>query len=293
MSAAIRLLPACLLALFLLACRPPTPEAGPGAARPADAILVPARHLRDNDLTGFAREALPPALHADVAGAWPAGARWPLDELPLDQQLPAVLAALAAPDAGTHLRAAFDRHFAGAQGELQRAVETLGVFGLQYVDNDPALDPHQRDRHAQQIRALAAWATTAPLADRTRAGQAIDLLVDATGRSGLDSDEALAAAGMADALTRLAPVLAAAKQALAGYGLDLDASLDSLTATLERQTGDTALVRVRQTLAGAAIDTLVAVERHDGRWYRSDHLHNARRAVSNARTPAPPAPEAP
>ena len=64
-----------------------------------------------------------------------------------------------------------------------------------------------------------------------------------------------------------------------------DGSLAALQATLQQQTGDRAEVRLRYTLAGRQIDTVIALERHDGRWYPSDGL---RRAETAARQPAPP-----
>src|SRR3546814_11846104 len=97
---------------------------------------------------------------------------------------------------------------------------------------------------------------------------------------------------MDESLRRMAPFAVAVKQALAGYGLDLDASLAALDASLQSQTGDTAQVRMRYLLGGQPVDTVVEVERHDGRWYLSDVLHHARAALERPATvvPATPAP---
>src|SRR3546814_18637370 len=84
--------------------------------------------------------------------------------------------------------------------------------------------------------------------------------------------------GMDESLRRMAPFAVAVKQALAGYGLDLDASLAAIDASLQSQTGDTAQVRMRYLLGGKPVDTVVEVERHDGRWYLTDGLHHARPA---------------
>ena len=53
--------------------------------------------------------------------------------------------------------------------------------------------------------------------------------------------------------------------------------------TLLQQTGDSARVRMHYPFAGQDIDTIVAVERIDGRWYLSDYLRHARRAVEAPR----------
>ncbi|NUS39895.1 MAG: hypothetical protein HOQ02_12850, partial [Lysobacter sp.] len=99
-------------------------------------------------------------------------------------------------------------------------------------------------------------------------------------RSGLASPDAFRKAGMDASLRRIGPFAAAFKEALAGYGLDLDTDLASLHATLLQQTGDTARVRMHYRFAGADIDTVVPLQRIDGRWYLSDLLRHAETAAS-------------
>ena len=72
----------CWLLLALTACGPDrgsAPTAAPsrpgGATTPTDAVLLPTRDLHDNDLAAFARDAVPPALHAQLDAAWRSG-RW-------------------------------------------------------------------------------------------------------------------------------------------------------------------------------------------------------------------------
>ncbi|WP_407353243.1 hypothetical protein [Luteimonas sp. R10] len=292
MSATVRLLLlAAALAGATTACKrePPATAAPAAAARPVDAMLLPARHLHDDDLVAFARDAVPPALHARLEAAWENGSRWPLDELPLHERLPDLLATLAEEGSEARLRQAFRTQFAGADGELRGAVETLGLFAMHYVQNDEALDENERERRMQLIDALGRWGLDAPLADPARADAAIARLATAARATGLHDREAFAAAGMEDALRRLSPFLAEVKRVLADYGLDIDASLSGVDAGLERQTGDSALLRVRYEVAGHPVDTRIEVERQGERWYRSDYL---RHAEASARIPAPRAPPA-
>jgi hypothetical protein len=55
---------------------------------------------------------------------------------------------------------------------------------------------------------------------------------------------------------------------------------------LLQQTGDSARVRMRYPLGGSDIDTVVSLQRVDGRWYLADYLRHARAAVA---APAPAA----
>lgn len=279
-----------LLLLAAPACRRVDAPAGMpaphGAAEPAQAVLLLTRHLHDNDLAAFARDAVPPALHARLELAWTQGrTRWPLDELPFAARLPRLLGALAAPGSEPRLQQVFDRQFSGAHAELKAAAAALGLFGVQYVRHEGDFSAAERAHYSQFVRALSDWGASAPLSDPQRARVAIPRLAAAARRTGLATDADFATAGLSASLRRLAPFLATLKQVLRSYGLDLDASLGGLQVRLERQQGDTATVRMRYALGGSRVDAVVAVERIDGRWYLSDYLRHAEAAVA-----APPLP---
>ncbi len=287
----------CLLAGVLLSgCRreggdAAVPLAG-GATKPAQAVRLLTRHLHDNDLDAFARDAVPPALHAQLETAWREGrTRWPLDELPFDERLPALLGALAAPGSEAKLQKTFDRQFSRADAELKAAAASLGLFGVQYVRNEGDFSAAERDHYAQFVSAISRWGMSAPLGDPQRARVAIPQLAAAARKTRLASEADFARVGMHDSLRRLSAFLATAKQVLGRYGLDLDDSLHNLEAGLQSQTGDSAKVRMRYTLGGQPIDTVVEVERHGGRWYLSDYLRHAEAAVAAPVRQAPaPAP---
>lgn len=284
---------AALSLLLAVACQRPADAPAPDAAgtRPAEAVRRLAARLRANDAAGFARLALPPALHARVAAGWRDGrSRWPLDELPLDGQLPALLATLSAEGAEARLLADFDRQFARSGRELQQAVHSLGLFGVEYLGQDASYSDEEREHYRQGLTALAQWGGAAPLADRIRARATLVQLASAARRTGIADAGDFARLGMEDSLRRLGPFLGAAKGALARYGLDLDASLDGVEATLLEQTGDTARVRLRYRLGEQPIDAVLVLQRIDGRWYLRDHLAHAEASLaSDAPAEAPPA----
>lgn len=286
--AATLLLP---LVLWLGACQREdayAPAPTRGGATPVEAVAVLTAHLRSGDLAAFARDAVTPELAPELDAAWRAGrSRWPISELPLSAQLPAVLTALGAPQAERLLLQTFNREFAGAERELRSAAVALGAFAIQYLEQGGDFSEDERAHYTQLIAAASAWAETAPLADRERARATIAALVAAAREGGLPSDAALGAAGIQDGLAKLSPLFTAGKLRLAAYGLDLDRTFDSVETTLDTQTGDTAQVRLRYVLADKPVDALVNVERHDGRWYVSDFLRHARAAA------APDAPAAP
>lgn len=285
---ALPALMAALLAMAMVGCGEDSPP--PGAANaPEHAVVVLAGRLRDNDLVGFAHDAIPPALHPAMAEAWRAGrTRWPLEELPFDHRIPSMLATLAEPRAESKLQRGYDRQFANAHGEIRSAAKSLGLFGVKYLEKDRSLSADERHHAVQLVSALGGWGEQARLGDPKRAHAAIARLSLAARRSRLTGDDAFREAGMDESLRRLGPMWAALKDSLRMYDLDLDESLEKMSVTLVSHQGDRARVRLRYPLAGKTIDTLVAVERIDGHWYLSDFVRHARAAT--APQPAAPTP---
>ena len=283
----------CWLLLALAACGSdrgtasvPASTRASGATTPAEAVLLPTRDLRDNDLAAFARDAVPPALYARLETAWRAGrTRWPLDELPLGAKVPAILGALAAPGSEAKLGRDYDRQLAGAGGELRSAALALGLFGDKYLANEGDFSADERAHYRQLVAATSRWAANAPLSDAKRAHAAIARLAIAARAGGLRSEADFARFGMDDSLRRLSGYERVLKQVLAGYGLDLDATLAGMRASEVERDGDHARVRMQYRFGGRDIDAVIGVERRDGRWYVADFLRHAEAAAGPA-TPA-------
>ncbi|MDO5505278.1 MAG: hypothetical protein Q4F49_03160 [Pseudoxanthomonas suwonensis] len=303
-NSGLRVLLAGLL-LTMAACKPVAPEPATtqaplptviahGAPDPVQAVVLPTRLLRGNDYAGFSRASVPAETHAALDAAWRAGkTRWPLDELPFDERVPALLEALSATGAEPAMQRAFDRQFAGADRELHSAAEALGVFGVEYLRTGEGFSSAERAHYTQLVQAAAAWARGAPLGDKARAHAAVTRMVHAARGSGLVDADSFARFGMLDSLQRVGPVLAAAKATLLDYGLDLDASLDAMQVELVESDGDRALLRMHYPLGTRMIDARVHAVRVDGRWYLQDFLEHARAAAALAPADDPPAPAAP
>lgn len=275
LGAVARLLAPLAVLLALFACKPaPPPELPGAAAEPAAVVRNLAELMRNNDLPGYARAAVSAADYLQLQAAWNAGlSRWPLSELPMDEKLLPLLQALSAPGAETKLKADFDAQLANQNNDLRDAARSLGLFGVKYVQQQADYDAEQKKHYAAVIAALSKWAQKAPLGDPSRAHVLIDKLCAAARATGIGDDAALARFGMDGSLQRLAPFVAALKDALAsGYGLDLDASLTDLRSGLQQQDGDTATVLVEYPLAAAQIQALAHLQRRDGRWYLASTL---------------------
>ncbi len=176
------------LGAVLSGCRPAadTPEQDRMPKQPVEAVRMLAADLRRNDLAAYARHALPPDLHARLQARWRDGATvWPLSELPLHAQLPAMLSALSAPDAERALLDRYRRQFAGAHGELRSTAAALGLFAAQYVQRESRYSDFEREHYVQAVAALGRWGQQAPLGDPARAAALLDALAPAARATGL------------------------------------------------------------------------------------------------------------
>ena len=270
-----------LCGLLLAACAPKAVELPGSASEPAAAVRQLAQHLHDNDLVGFARAAVPPADYARLEIAWREDrSRWPLTELPMEEQLSPMLSALSAPDAERTLQQAFKRNFANQDKDLKDAARSLGLFGVQYVKREGIYPAEERAHYAQVIAALSEWAQRAPLSDAKRGAAAVPPLVAAARKTGLTTEASFREAGMTTSLQRLSPFFAQAKALLAGYGLPLDRTFLELRVGLVEEKGDQARVRVHYPLGNQEIDTVVSLQRKGGRWYLGDYLRHAEQALA-------------
>jgi len=264
----------------------------PGGVDQEDAVRSLNTHLINDDLAAFARAALPPELHAQLKDAWKTGrTRWPLDELPLSARYPGALAALSAENAHAELMAVFDQQLAGAERDLRQSARMLSAFMVQFVQHqtDGLYSEHERAHYSQLIMAAGQWAAAAPLTDRERAGQALDLMIPAARKAGLNHDAAFAEAGIDDALDRIAPVMAAFKQVFTLYGLDLNLLLRQAQVKSFSHDDDQAEVELRYRLGQHDITAVIPVQQIEGRWYVSDFVRHVRELVNvqetNGETP--------
>jgi hypothetical protein len=251
------------------------------AVEPTQAVTRLVSDLRDDNLPGYARHAVPPALYAQLAAAWGEDrSRWPLTELPLHGRLPGLLTTLAEPGAEKALLTVYRRQFAGAHGELRSAAATLGLFAVQYLQREGDYSTEERDHYIQLTGALSQWGKRAPLGDARQAQVAIPQLVSAARLTGLAGEGRFRELGMERSLRRLGPFFGRFKQVLVGYGLDLNAALDSVQITVAEQTGNAARLRLRYMIAGREVDAHVLAERIDGEWYLTDLVRHARAQAS-------------
>ena len=176
-----------------------------------------------------------------------------------------------------------DHPFSRAVIALQ--LRHLGCGATLVEDGLHALAALERDRYDLLISDCHMPRLDGPaLARRIRAGESPGTArLPILAWSGSSSERALVhwrEAGMDETLRRLAPFYAEAKATLASYGLSPDESIAGLRTELVEQKGDQARVRVHYPLGKREVDTVVSLQRREGRWYLADYLRHVEQALA-------------
>lgn len=239
---------------------------------PAQQIRDLARLFRAGDVVGLARAAVPASKWAAAKAAWEIKRQEPVSEHDRTE-FAEKLAQINSPTAVDELMAQIEPKLDEARPQAPGAL--LMAFGAaQMAINSPESDltPEQRAALASVLPGFQQWASGTDFLSASTMRDALTLLVDGARRANITSLEQLKALPLEGVLDRARPVLAAAKDAVQLYGLDLDAIADSLVVDVLSNDGQTARVRTTVTLFGAPVwheHDLVLVE---GRWFGKQAL---------------------
>lgn len=175
---------------------------------------------------------------------------------------------ITAPDAVDQIMAKLEPEMAKARPQMAgMLLMGFGAAQLAINSTETDLTDAQREALRSAMPGLQRWAGTTDFLSTASMRRSLTLLTDAARRSGITDIDQLKALPLEGVLERASPVLAAAKEAARGYGLDLDAVADSLKVEVLERGHDTARVRTTVMLFGAPIwaeHDLVLVEGH---WY--------------------------
>jgi hypothetical protein len=241
---------------------------------PAAQLRDMARLFRAGDVTGLARAMLPASKWEQARAAWEIKRLEPVSKHD-QEEFAEHIGKLTAPDAVETIMAELEPKLAEARPQAPGAL--LMAFGAAQVAlNSPESKLSEEQRLALQsaLPAVQQWAATTDFLDAATLRDALTLLSDAARRSGIGSIDQLKALPLEGVLDRARPMLAAAKDAVELYGLDLDAIADSLQVEVLENDGATARVRTTVLLFGAPVwheHDLVLVE---GRWYGKHAVHH-------------------
>lgn len=283
------------LALVLGTCRRDPPEQARAPGDPVAAVEGLARALRENDLVRYSTLSLPPDLHARSEALWNqrVAAAGPVQDQDAEQY-DRLMARLTAPDAEAEILhdlepklARLETEIAG-QWPLMQA--TASIFLNAAIQANAELSDAEKAHGADVVSGLMAWARPALFTDRDRARAAVAALVRTAQALQLPTLGQARALPMIPALEKGGIALAGVKDLARAYDLDLDRSLDGVSAALVSAEGDQARVKVSYPLLDKTVSFEMAMLRRDGGWYSAEAVHQAEAELTEAAEVAAPAP---
>ena len=237
------------------------------APDPAQQIEELARLFRAGDLPALARAVVPPTQWERLKLVYELKRMEPISDEDR-AEFAEKLARVTAPDAVDSLMVEIEPELEKARPQVPGAL-LMGFGAMQLAVASPESDLTEDQRAVLQgaLPGIQHWASSTDFLSSATMRDALTLLTDAARRAGVQNLDQLMALPLEEVLHRGGTVLAAAKDAVRLYGIDLDAVADSLQVDVLSIDGDTARVRTTITLFDAPVwaeHDLVLVE---GRWY--------------------------
>jgi len=252
--------------------------AGPSVPDPAAQLEETARLFRNDDLAGLAQALVPPEQWEQAKLAYELHKL--RETTPEEREdFAEAVQRFTGPNAVDTLMAEIEPKLDEARPQAPGAL--MMAFGAANVAvNSPESDltDEQRAALTSALPGVQRWATGTDFLDPVAMREALTLVTDAARGTGITQLDQLKGLTLETLLARAAPVFAAAKDAVAGYGLDLDAVADSMQVDVLANDGKDARVRITVMVFDAPVWAEHDLALVDGRWYPKDalrHIHVA------------------
>lgn len=234
---------------------------------PALQIRDLARILRANDLGGLVNALVPPSQYQRMRQAYELQRLQPItpaERAKFSQGIAKLIDANALDKFMLEIEPKLVEARPKAAGAL---LIGMGALQVALASEDSELTAEQRDALKSALPGIQKWATETDFLSSISMRQALSLLANAARNTGVRSIDELKMLSFEQALSKAGTMLAASKQALFIYGLDINAIADSLQVQILKQEGQTARVRTTITLFGAPISSEVDLVLLEGSWY--------------------------
>jgi hypothetical protein len=243
---------------------------------PALQVREVVRSLRANDLAGLVRTMVPPSKFQEMRQAYEIKRGEPIsaeERAEFEEKL----ARFTAPDAVNTLMAEIEPKLVEARPQVAGAT-MMGIGAAQMAIASPESDltPEQRATLQAALPGIQRWVTTTDFLSSESMRQALTLVTDAARATGIGNLDQLKMLSFEEVLAKAGNMLAASKQALRIYGLDLDAIAASAQFETLAIEGDTARVRTTVTVFDAPVSGVFELVLIEGRWYGKHALEEIR-----------------
>lgn len=289
------------LALFVAACGDKPAETAVPAAATANANTPDATIrrsvdlLKQGDIAGMLKNAMPPAAYEKVRSDW---AKEKEDKPITDedrQKFAETMQKLTAPGAEDALFAEIEPQLTAFDAQYQQQAPMYIAMGTSYLQSAVQQNKDLSDAEKQQattaVNALGAWAQKTRFTDPASVKKVIAIVTRVARDSNVKSLDEVRGLDFDHAMQKMGPVVLGLKQALDVYGFSVDKTLDSVKPEIVSNDGKTAKVKVSYTLFDAPLTTETEMVNVDGRWYGKDAIEKFNQSAAEGAAPAESAPK--
>ncbi|MHB1617531.1 MAG: hypothetical protein ACYC97_11570 [Metallibacterium sp.] len=265
-----------LALLALAACSRHAEEVTPGGGTPQAAVADGYKLLRDNDIDGLYRHALPPADYAAMR------ARWSRDRnlsqfSPADRaQFARMMTLLSAPGAQQLLWVEMKPRLLRARQRYQaRLPAMLGMLRTMAdtgVQRSTQLTAAEKAQALTALGVLSAWAEKTDWLSPDKVYQALGVLTATAQKMSFRTLNEALSMPYPEAMKDVGHLWSGVKQVLDVYGLSIDTILDTAQIKVLSDDGNVAVVRTTFDVLGTPVTRDSTLIRQDGRWYDRDTL---------------------
>lgn len=270
---------ASVLGLALVGCGSKSESSPAEAAKnlgPAETVEQSVAALRKGDIVGLLQTAMPADKYAKVKADWKAKIAAEPSSAEEKKEFAEMMAKLTASDAEAALYAELEPQIAKAEAEMAAQLPLMvGMgrgFAVQSINESTALTAEQKQQASQFVDAFAKWVQSAKFFDRDKAKQAIGVVVKTARDLEISSLDQVEAMEFEQAMGKIGQVYLGLSDLLKVYDLDLDAALASVDASVAKESGDQATVKVTYTLFNQPLSFETAMTKRDDRWFGADAL---------------------
>jgi hypothetical protein len=266
-----------LLALLALAaCSRHAEETQPGGSTPQAAVADGYKLLRDNDIDGLYRHALPPADYAAMRARWGQG-RDLSQFSPSDRaQFAKMMTLLSAPGAQQLLWVEIKPKLLQARKNYQaRLPAMLGMLRTMAdtgVQRSTTLTGAEKVQALTALGVLSAWAEKTDWLNPDKVYQVLGVLTSTAQKMSFHTLNEALSMPYPEAMRDVGHLWSGVKQALDVYGLSVDTILDTAQIKVLSDDGNVAVVRTTFDVLGTPVTRDNTLIKQDGRWYDRDTL---------------------
>ncbi|WP_242426433.1 hypothetical protein [Metallibacterium scheffleri] len=279
-----------LVLLALTACSRHAEETLPGGSTPQAAVADGYKLLRDNDIDGLYRHALPPADYAAMRARWGQG-RDLSQFSPADRaQFAKMMTLLSAPGAQQLLWVEIKPKLLQARQHYQARLPAM--LGMLRTMADTGVQRSTQLTAAEKVQALTALGVLSAWAEKTdwlnpdKVYQVLGVLTGTAQKMSFHTLNEALSMPYPEAMRDVGHLWSGVKQALDVYGLSINTILDTAQIKVLSDDGNVAVVRTTFDVLGTPVTRDNTLIKQDGRWYDRDTLLHWRAVLAK---PAPSA----